>query len=56
MTELYCTNSLNKDDLQLKTTSNQRQRPDIKSGISQQPLIGSYSNFKLKLIQPNRIL
>ena len=27
-----------------------------KSGISQQPLIGSYSNFKLKLIWPNHIL
>ena len=33
----------------MKTTSNGRRPQNIKSGISQQPLIGSYSNFKLKL-------
>ena len=31
------------------------QTVDIKSGISQPPLIGPYSNFKLKLIWPNYI-
>jgi hypothetical protein len=34
---------------EMKTTSNGRQPPKIKSGISQQPLIRSSSNFKLKL-------
>ena len=49
MTKLWCTNPLNEDDLQWKTTSN------IKNGISQHPLIGSYSNFKLQLRWPNHI-
>jgi hypothetical protein len=40
------------DDLQLKTTSNGRQPQNIKSGIYQQSLIGSYSNLKLKLREP----
>ena len=35
-------------------TSNGRRTQNIKSGISQQPLIGSSSNFKLKLIGPNQ--
>ena len=35
--------------LKIKTTSNGRRPQNIKSGISQQPLIGSHSNFKLKL-------
>ena len=38
--------------LQMKTTSHGRRPQNIKSGISQQPLIGSYSNFKLKLRLP----
>ena len=42
------------DDLQWKTTSNGRRPPNIKSWISQQPLIGSSSNFKLKLRGPNQ--
>ena len=33
-----------------------RRPQNIKSGISQQPLIGLYSNFKLKLRRPNHIL
>ena len=33
----------------MKTTSNGRQPQNIKSGIFQQPFIGSYSNFKLRL-------
>ena len=33
-----------------------RQPQNIKIGISQQPLIGSYSNYKLKFIWPNNIL
>ena len=33
----------------MKPTSNERPHPNIKSGISQQPMIGSSSNFKLKL-------
>ena len=37
-------------------TSHERRPQNIKSGISQQPLVGSYSNFKLKLWGPNHIL
>ena len=39
----------------MKTTSNGRRPQNIKSWISQQPLIGSASNFKLKLKGPNKI-
>ena len=39
--------------LERKTTTNGRQPQNIKSWISQQPLIGSFSNFKLKLRGPN---
>jgi hypothetical protein len=35
---------------------NKRQPQNIDSGISQQPLIGSCSNVKLKLIWPNQSL
>ena len=42
--------------LEIKTTSNGRRPQNIKSGISQQPLIGSYSNFQLKLLRPTHIL
>ena len=41
-------NAWNEDNLQWKTTSN------IESAISQQPLIGSSSNFKLKLRGPKQ--
>ena len=41
--------------LETKTTSNGRRPQNIKSGISQQPLIGSFSNLKLKLRGPNQI-
>ena len=44
------------DDLQWKTTSNGRWPQIIKSGISQQPLIGSYSIMKHNLIWPKNIL
>jgi hypothetical protein len=37
------------DDLPWKMTSHGRGPQNIESGISQQPLTGSYSNFKLKL-------
>ena len=40
----------------MKLTSNGRQPQNINSGISQQPLIGSYSNFKLNLRWQNYIL
>ena len=40
-----------KDD---PTTSNGRRPQNIKSWIPQQPLIGSSSNFKLKLRGPNQ--
>ena len=33
----------------MKMTLNGRQPQNIESGISPQPLFGSYSNFKLKL-------
>ena len=35
-------------------TSNERRPQNIQSGICQQPLIGSSSNFKLKLRGPNQ--
>ena len=40
----------------MKTTSNGTWPQNIKSGISQQPLIGSYFNFKHKLGWPNHSL
>ena len=40
--------------LQRKTISNRRRPQNIESGISHQPLIGSSSNFKLKLRVPNQ--
>jgi hypothetical protein len=40
----------------MKTTSNGRRPQNIKTGISQQPLIGPYSNFELNLIIPNQKL
>ena len=39
-----CTKVSNEDDLKRKTTLK------YESGIYQQPLVGSYSNFKLKLL------
>jgi hypothetical protein len=42
------------DDFQWKTLSIGRWPQIIKSGISQQPLIRSSSNFKLKLREPNK--
>ena len=39
--------------IEIKTTSNERRPQIIKSLISQQLLIGSYSNLKLKLRGPN---
>jgi hypothetical protein len=36
-------------NFEMKTTSDGRRPQNIKSGIFQQPLIGSSSNFKLKL-------
>ena len=44
-------NAWNKDDLQWKMTSKE---DDLKSWISQQPLIGFSSNFKLNLMGPNQ--
>ena len=38
----------------MKTTFNGRRPQNIKSGISQQSLIGSYSNFKLRLRRPKQ--
>ena len=38
----------------MKTTSNGRPPQNIKSGISQQPLIGSYPNFELRLKRPKK--
>jgi hypothetical protein len=35
--------------LKTKTTSNVRQPQNIENGIAQQPLIGSYSSFKIKV-------
>jgi hypothetical protein len=47
-----CSNTSNEDDLPWKTTSHGRRPTNIKSGIYQQPFIGSYSNFKLKFRLP----
>ena len=44
------TNPLNGDDIQWKMTLH------INSGISQQPLIGLYSNYEPKIKRPNHIL
>ena len=43
----------NEDDLQRKTTENGRWPQNMKSRISQQPLVRSYSNLKLKLMGLN---
>ena len=51
-----CTKVSNQDDLNQKTTSNGRQPQNLKSGISQQPLVGSYSNSNLKLIGSTQIV
>ena len=40
--------------LEIKTTSNGRQPQKLKSQISQLPLVGSYSNLKLKLMGLNQ--
>ena len=40
----------------MEMTSNGRQPQNNKSGISQQPLIRSYPNFKVNLRSPNQIL
>jgi hypothetical protein len=50
MTKPYFVNPFNKDNLQKRRPRN------IKSGISQQSLIGSYSNFKLRPDQGVQIL
>ena len=42
--------------LEMKMTFNVRRHQNIKTGISQQPFIGSHSSFKLKLRCPNYIL
>jgi hypothetical protein len=34
-------------------TTNRRRPKNLKSGIYQQPLVGSYSNFKMKLLGSN---
>ena len=48
------TNTLNADDHLWKMTLIRRKPQNIDSGISQQPLIGSCSNCKLKLMWPNK--
>ena len=48
-TEANCTKVSNEDNLHRKTSSN------AKCKISQQPLVGSYSNVKLKLRGPNKL-
>ena len=50
MTKAKSLNTLNEEDLP------RRRHQNIKSGISQQPLIGSYLNFERKLRLPNYIL
>jgi hypothetical protein len=42
------------NEVVLKNTSNGKLPQNIKNGISQQPLIRSYSHFKLKLRRPNQ--
>ena len=39
--------------LKMKKTSNGKQPQNIKSGISQEPMVGAHSNFKPKLRLPN---
>ena len=56
MIKSECTKVSNEDDLQRKTTTNGRRPQNMKSGISQQPLVGPYSNLKLMLIGSNQSL
>ena len=44
------------DDLRWKTTSDGRLPQKTNSGTSQQPLIGSYSIFKLQLLRQQNII
>ena len=44
----------NEDDLKWHTTYNGRLPQNMKSRISQQPLVGSYSNLKLKITGLNQ--
>jgi hypothetical protein len=44
----------NQNIFEMKTTSNGRLTQNIKSGISQQQLMGFSSNFKFKLRGPNQ--
>jgi hypothetical protein len=49
-----CTKVSNEEGLQWKTTSSGRWPQNMKIRISQQPLVGSYSNLKLKLLGSNQ--
>ena len=49
-----CTKVWNEDNLQWKMTSNGRWPQNIKKRISLQPLVGSCSNLKLKLLGSNQ--
>ena len=48
--------TLNEDDLLWKMTPCGRRPPKLKLGVSQQPLVQSYSNLKCRLIGPNQML
>jgi hypothetical protein len=50
--EPECTKERN--EVQWKITSNRRRPQQFVSRISQQPMVGSYSNLKLQLIGSNQ--
>ena len=50
---IYFKHCKNEDNLHWKKTCNVRWPKNIRIGMSEKPLIGSYSNFKLKIRWPN---
>ena len=52
-TKLNVIENLNEGDLSWKMTPCGRRPQKLKLGISQQPLVRSYSNLKCRLIGPN---
>ena len=55
-TKLNVIETLNEDDLSWKMTPGGRRPQKSKLGISQQPLVRSYSNLKYRLKGPNQML
>jgi hypothetical protein len=54
MIKSECTKVSNEDDLQWNTTTNGRGPQNMKSEISQETLVGSYSNLKTETMGSNQ--